>query len=194
MFILSILNTHKSLLKSFWIERFQLPSLCSQSIEWTCEHIVPKSVIPKSSIHNNLHNLILLPKLLNNARSNYCYTNDQEKIIKKVSGCHGCKGTDCHIKGLLVTSTKEPSFNPPELWRGELARAVLYMTAKYPTYSQVIESKVLSRRTAYKWLLTYPPDWRHIEWDKLVYSVQGDHNIYTLWSYKYHKSHTNTLM
>ena len=72
VFNTTLFHSSRNILKHHWFPRSEFPC---RNIQWTCEHVIPKSLIPE---HNDLHNLILLPDRLNNMRSNFPYINGIE--------------------------------------------------------------------------------------------------------------------
>lgn len=155
----------KLLLREYWGPVFPCPN-----VRWTCEHVVPRSLIAE---HNDLHNLILLPDRLNHARSNYPYiqnsTDNNHKSIPP------CSQPDCQCEGRGVLVSKH-LFIPPDRFKGQIARAVLCMDQKYPHRHDVIHNRVLDLGLAHDWDLQFPATAKEIEWDKLILSLQGDSN------------------
>lgn len=169
-YVALLLCMSKHVLKSFWRQHLFVP--CSH-IQWTCEHVVPKSLFRE---HNDLHNLILFPYSLNNARSNFPYvdsipSNMSTKIVYPCVSAH----CDCPWKGKLVS---RQSFIPPDMWKGMIARSVLYMKDKYPWHEKMIQTKVLAFDTALEWDHEFPATPPEQEWNQIIQMVQGDLNPY----------------
>lgn len=166
----------RSLLKNYWAQRLDFP--CN-NVQWTCEHVVPRSLIAE---HNDLHNLILLPGRLNNARSNYPYIHDSglDKTIQKIIWPCFNKGCHCNTTGTLVSKRL---FIPPDLFKGMIARSVLFMDEKYPHHHDLIHKKVLDLGVASMWDCMFPATKQEAEWDKIISSIQGDSNHFTINSY-----------
>lgn len=181
-FILFSFSLSRKLLRNFWSPHLLVPPC--KNVQWTCEHIVPRSLIQE---HNDLHNLLLLPDTINNARSNYPYImgigNGTVKDVApcKKAGCH------CDMCGCLVSKRM---FVPPDRVKGMIARSVLYMRDKYPHHTQLINDRVLHLDTASLWNYIFPATQREVEWDDIIFSIQHDHNHYTLQSYSQH-SHSS---
>lgn len=173
----------RQFIKQYWLPRCDMPC---RNIQWTCEHIIPKSLIVE---HNDLHNLILLPYPLNNARSNYPYTNGFDyrhlppSFFKTVTPCPN-PYCDCEIKGKLLVNRL---FLPPDKFKGMIGRSVLYMKDKYPHHKQLIHNKVLDLAVAQVWNHAFPPTQKEMDWNSLVSSFQGDSNPYVCLSDKSHK-------
>lgn len=137
-------------------------------IQWTCEHVVPKSIIRE---HNDPHNLILLPGTLNHARSNYPYTNGvgNGTLLKPV---HACPQKVCsckHLHGsLVVAGSGQRLFVPPDAFKGLIGRSVLKMKDLYPHHADLIHRRVLDLGVASVWDLSFPPSIGEENWDILL--------------------------
>lgn len=192
IFLLYLSNTHlfhssRKIIRQNWFPRYDFPC---QNIIWTCEHVIPKSLIPE---HNDLHNLILLPDRLNHARSNYPYVNGIEYDdlhnpnlkIKIVPPCIR-SNCSCELSGKLTSSHL---FIPPDRFKGMIGRTTLYMKDKYPYHEKLINNRVLDLGLASIWDISFPPTPMEMEWNKFVLSYQGDENPYVKRSFFNDKSH-----
>ena len=160
---------HKFILKRFWAPHYnrRLPH-CPDTPDWTCEHVVPRSLFPKnesSRVVNDLNNLLLFPKYLNNMRSSLRYSESPKVQGEQVSlkSIKACQSTylycvHCPLKGQINKdlATNETVFVPPAMWKGQIARAVIEMSKKYPRYKTMINTKVLRLQTAHEWDMLYP--------------------------------------
>lgn len=151
----------KVMLRNYWTHRWN--HTCP-NIYWTCEHVIPKSLIPE---HNDIHNLILLPDCLNHARSNYPYiTNKIENgTIKTIYPCHNRTCNCTSMTGKLVS---KKLFIPPDFWKGMISRSVLYMKDKYPHHENLIHKKVLDLGIASLWNQTFPITKDELEWNLMI--------------------------
>lgn len=175
----------RTLLRGYWSQHIIIPP-CDQ-VRWTCEHIVPRSLIQE---HNDLHNLLLLPDTLNNARSNFPYIMGiGNGTVKEVAPCKKA-GCHCDMCGSVVS---KHFFVPPDQVKGMIARSVLYMKDKYPHHTQLIHNRVLHLDTALLWNDIFPATQREIEWDDIIFSIQHDHNHYTQESYFQESSSKNSI-
>lgn len=154
-------STSKKLLRNFWIQKWS--NTTCPHIQWTCEHVVPKSLIPE---HDDLSNLILLPGRLNNIRSNYPYihNNTMNGTIKTIYPCFHEKCA-CNMTGQLVA---KKFFIPPDFWKGIISRSVLSMKDKYPHHEQLIHKKVLDLDIASLWNQTFPMTSDEQEWNSII--------------------------
>lgn len=166
-----------NVLRLFWSSRLRGELPCT-SVKWTCEHVVPKSFFPQECKHraNNLHNLILLPYQLNNARSNFKYVEHRSNVSVPVCSCDRCLPRECCGRGYAAVT----GFTPPDVWKGQISRAVLYMADKYPEYRDAISQSVLDIDTAHHWNVRRPPTNNEHEWNQIVKRIQGDSNPYCL--------------
>lgn len=175
----AMLHSSRNILKHHWFPRSKFPC---RHIQWTCEHVIPKSLIPE---HNDLHNLILLPDRLNNIRSNFPYINgvDYEDLhdphlkVKPIPPCMKFNCSCHHLQGKLVSKNL---FIPADPFKGMISRSVLYMKDKYPHHHQLIHKRVLDIGVASIWDMSFPPSPQELEWNKFVASYQGDGNPYVI--------------
>ena len=65
-------------------------------------------------------------------------------------------------------------FVPPDLWKGQIARATSAMSTKYPQYSNLIHSRVLDSTVAKKWNLLYTPTPIELEWQNVIKQLQNE--------------------
>lgn len=189
-FMLYIINAGlihgpRNILRHNWHPRSDFPC---QHIKWTCEHVIPRSLIRE---HNDLHNLILLPDRLNNIRSNYPYirgieydeVHNPHLKVKTVCPCARLN-CSCDLQGKLVSGCL---FIPPDRFKGMIGRSVLYMKDKYPHHKNLIHTRVLDLGVACVWSVSFPPSQKEKEWNEFIYSHQGDYNPYTLFNAGSHK-------
>lgn len=78
---------------------------------------------------------------------------------KRYQGCLECSGRG-RITGY--------GFVPPDLYKGQISRAVLYMADKYPEYHDKIFDRVLSLETALKWNETFPEQEIEVQWREYI--------------------------
>lgn len=182
-----LLHSSRKVLRQYWFPRSDFP--CSNII-WTCEHVIPKSLIQE---HNDLHNLILLPDRLNHARSNYPYVNgigydDLHNSNLKIKIIPPCikSNCSCELNGKL---TSNHLFIPPDRFKGMIGRTTLYMKDKYPHHEKLINNRVLNLGVASIWDMSFPPSQMELDWNKFILSYQGDENPYVENHFISDKSH-----
>lgn len=137
-------------------------------IQWTCEHVVPKSII---SEHNDPHNLIMLPSTLNHARSNYPYTDRVgagTPLVKPVSACPQKICACGHLHGKLLVDGKKRLFVPPDAYKGMIGRSVLKMKDLYPHHADLIHRRVLDLGLASVWDVSFPPSIGEENWEAVL--------------------------
>ena len=175
----ALFHSSRKILRQHWFPRTEFP--CPH-IKWTCEHVIPQSLIRE---HNDLHNLILLPDRLNHLRSNFPYIHgleyedlhDPHLKIKPVLPCMMFNCSCHHLQGKLVSKNL---FIPSDRFKGMIGRSVLYMKDKYPYHQYLIHTRVLDLGVASMWDTSFPPSLQEIEWNKFVYAYQGDSNPYVI--------------
>lgn len=201
-------------MKVYWGSHYERTLLCPPSrLQWSCEHVVPKSVLKNNTVANDPHNLIVLPQRLNSARSSLKYVEGSELLVWKpiyscavgtcaavvkakakarpeaqTPVCGGCgkdcsENSNCAGRGrqdVCLASGKVAStgFCPPDLWKGRIARAALYMADTYPYYRSLIDKRVLDLYLAEKWNRESPPQIEDLYWELMVQAVKGKSNLY----------------
>ena len=193
-----------ALLRLFWGNELLRHSPChhQHAYFWSVEHVIPKSLIQDKTIQNDLHNLILYPTYINNARSNLKYTessveSNTTRTTSVVFPCKNCSfPSSCINHGLTgqfvysndisdinhISDTGDINYNrstkvgfvPPDLWKGQIARATKTMSSKYPQYRKLIHCKVLDSKLATKWCLSYPPTPIEMKWRNIIKDVQDE--------------------
>lgn len=128
------------------------PHIPCVSINWTIEHVIPKSLIQRS-IADDPENLILLPEKLNSARSNFKYGETTNGV--QIGACHGCPSKNCPLRGKLQKIPGDIIFEPPDLFKPLIAHSITAMIAKYPDLKWRIHEYVMSPETHEKWLNFY---------------------------------------
>jgi len=114
------------------------PILYSKKGPMSLEHIYPKHLL-NTSHYNDYHNIFKASKKLNNARSNYIFSDNLDIKWEKLTD-------DNYI------SNKYKLFMPREKDRGIIARSILYMSYKY-NYKIIMDEK-----TIINWCLKYKPN------------------------------------
>lgn len=127
---------------------------------WSREHVIPKSIIPSKPITENIHNLIPMPKRLNNARGNRPYTDECEDGYI-VYACAECPNPGlCRASAVVSRS----GVLPPDVFKGPIARSVLHSVGRFPKLHDSINSKVLDLDIAIKWDSQFPMSVQEQEW------------------------------
>lgn len=183
------LSISKKLLVDFWSTRYRnlVPCENKYGIKWTCEHVVPRSLVRE---HDDMHNLILFPARMNHLRANKKYSElpfdlvGQPLRMSRIPSCHPCQCSQNRCKA--CGWNHNDFFVPPDYWKGVIARSTMYMAQKYPRYQQLIHNRVLDVGTATLWDMHFPPTKSQKQWDDLVQHIQKDTNPFlqkwfTLW-------------
>lgn len=139
-----------SILSSVWTSYLASNLPCHPLyVDWTREHVIPKSVLP---ISHNPRNIIPLPKQLNHARGNRPYTQESKDGYVTYA-CTKCVQPGFCRGSALVTPE---GVNPPDTFKGPIARSVLYSAFRYPQFAEEINDKVLNLDTAIEWDSHFP--------------------------------------
>lgn len=162
----------RQLLHLYWQPVYANLLPCANVI-WTVEHVVPKSIIANRTVTEDLHNLILLPKTVNQARSNYAYAQVENggtvRKVKSVSCCAACCcGVAVASGQVTFGSNGKRQFDPPDLFKGIVARTILKMIERHPSYRQTIIRRCLPYKTARQWNQTFSETANEKEWREIV--------------------------
>jgi endonuclease I len=120
------------------------------------EHIYPKCFLNKDHYHE-FHNIFRASKSINNIRSNYMFSDKKNIIWEPIN-------KDNYI------SHKHKLFNPRNIDKGIIARAILYMNYKYE-YDLLVNKEML-----YDWCLKYEPTIHEKLHNLNGFKVQGNYN------------------
>jgi endonuclease I len=116
------------------------------------EHVVPKFYlkhVKDQRIKNDIHNLILIPKIMNNQRGIKKYGDDEKE-----------------------------TYVPDNKYKGMIARSAAYMSNQYPTLKTIIWEKVIDKETAMLWNKMYPPKYEEKIKCRIAENYQGIPNIF----------------
>lgn len=125
-------------------------------LDWSREHVIPQSLMRSPGPRN----IIPLPKPLNQARGNRPYTDDFKDGYVTYS-CSNCPHPG-YCAGSAIISPS--GINPPNAFKGLVARSVIEMAFKYPHLMQDINDNVLNIDTAIKWDRMYPMTEQEKDW------------------------------
>ena len=129
-------------------------------VTWTREHVIPKSIIGNRQITEDPRNILPFPKQLNHARSNLSYTS-QWKDGRTFQACTKCPNPD-FCRGTM--NVGKAGVHPPDVFKGPIARSVLYSVGKYPRLANTIADQVLDLDTAILWDSYYPMSPAERDW------------------------------
>jgi endonuclease I len=121
-------------------------------LTWTREHVIPKSIINSKQITEDPRNIIPMPQNLNQARGNRPYTSEWKDGYLAYS-CTTCPHPG-FCRASMVVSPK--GAHPPDIFKGVIARSVLYSIGQYPKFAPIINDQVLDMETAIKWDSHFP--------------------------------------
>lgn len=158
-FMVAISPTWRKLLINEIVPHLQAELPCQTNITWSIDHVIPKSKISITALHDNSMNLIVLPQSLNTARSNYSYGELSRscRLRKVIPTCSKCPNPlNCQGAGKLYSnSAGKFEFEPPPLFKAWIATSYLSFTGMYPFLKR---HAILDEELAWDWLgLPYPP-------------------------------------
>ena len=141
--------------------------------KYSLEHIYPISYLISNKSKIDMHNLIKTTKYLNNARSNYKYT-DFEEINFNINNKNWIQ-----LENNNYVNHKKKLFIPSNESKGIIARAILYTTFKYKFKLE----RVINLDTLISWYLKYPPTDKEKYHNNYVKKIQYTDNKF-ISSYK----------
>lgn len=156
------------------------------------EHIIPKSFMIDKQNRNEMHNIILIPTKLNNARANFKFVDEIPENVPTTTLNEFGEVTKKRTNTSSVKCKQLQIFSPAEEYRGMIARAILFFVFYYVNESQpIIFDKVIDKETVLKWNQEYPPTPFEYYKNKCIQKLQGNDNIFI--SY-YNQSKSNYVL
>ena len=140
------------------------PTVCSPTIE----HCVPRSHYREGDdqiLGRDMHALICVPESLNSHRSNY--------RLVDVKCTEGWKAVG---QGVAFRHDRRRLFLPPPKYRGAYARSIGYFVLTYPSYADLVHSKVLDLELLVEWSGMYPCTHVEAEVHATIASIQKNKN------------------
>ena len=130
---------------------------------YSVEHIYPKSLLNKKD-QFNMHNLFRTKNYINNMRSNYKYTDINDKKLLDNDWIKLEHDNYVNKHGKL--------FIPNKISKGIIARAIMYLAYNFD-YNPY---KIITPTNLLKWCIENPPDEKEIYHNKLANSLQHTNN------------------
>ena len=139
----------------------QTPIIYSKEIANTVEHVFPKSLMKNNN--NDLHNLFICNKEINNIRSNYKYVDENDIIFNNEW---------IKLEKNNYVNQNKKLFIPNDYSKGIVARTIMYMvyTYKYKYY------KVINTDNLINWCINFPPSREEYNHNNLVFTYQKRRN------------------
>lgn len=151
---------------------------------YSLEHIYPISYMTNDA-KIDMHNLFKTTKFLNNARSNYKFSDYEEYILYPNNSWFTINNDVINNKNWIslennnYVNHKKKLFIPSNESKGIIARAILYTTFKYKFKLE----RVINIDTLVSWYLKYPPTDKEKYHNKYVKKIQFTDNEF-ISSYK----------
>tara|TARA_B110001450_G_scaffold6682_1_gene6882 strand:- start:1636 stop:2316 length:681 start_codon:yes stop_codon:yes gene_type:complete len=175
---LVINNNISPIIKKNILHNHNMPLLYSNNYYnniYSIEHIYPISYLITNESKIDMHNLVKTTKDLNNARSNYKYT-DFEEINFNINNKNWIK-----LDNNNYVNHKKKMFIPNNESKGIIARSILYINDKY----NLEINKVINYSILINWYIYYPPDKYEIYHNNYVKNIQNTNNKF-ISNYKYY--------
>jgi endonuclease I len=144
--------------------------------KYSLEHIYPISYLICNESKVDMHNLVKTTKYLNNARSNYKYT-DFEEINFNINNKNWIE-----LENFNYVNHKKKLFIPNNDSKGLISRAILYINDTY--YHDI--NKVINLSALINWYINYPPDIYEKNHNNYVKKIQNTDNKF-ISNYKYYR-------
>ena len=149
---------------------------------YSIEHIYPISYFKLKNndiIINDMHNLIKTTKFINNARSNYKYSDFKEIIYIDNNNFNIIYNNISNNNWKLLdnynyVNHKKKLFIPNNNSKGFIARAILYISFNY----NLNYSKIINTDTLIKWNKIYPPNRNEKYHNFIANKIQNKDNIF----------------
>lgn len=150
---------------------------------YSLEHIYPISYMTHDA-KIDMHNLFKTTKYLNNARSNYKYSDYEEYIFYPNNTWQSIENNVNssnwkELENNNYVNHKKKLFIPSNESKGIISRAILYVKFKYKFNLE----KVINMNTLISWYLQYPPNNEEIYHNNYVKKIQYTDNKF-ISSYK----------
>ena len=145
--------------------------------DFSLEHIYPISHMTKDA-KIDMHNLFRTTKYLNNARSNYKFSDYEEYILYPNNTWITINNNITYNKNWVYLENdnyvnhKKKLFIPSNESKGIISRAILYIIYKY----NFKLDKVININTLLSWYYKYPPTKNEIYHNNYVKKIQNNDN------------------
>lgn len=148
--------------------------------ELNCEHVVPQSFFDgQEPMKSDLHHLYPSLAAANSARSNYPFDNIPTENVSKWYGKDTITDEQPRFPGRYSKLEQGTSFEPREVAKGKIARAIAYFFIAYPDYFDRFED-VIDIDTLLHWNILHPPTAEEIEEHDRIVTVQGNKNPFVV--------------
>lgn len=144
-----------------------------------CEHTVPQSFFNKREpMKSDLHHLFPTYAEWNRVRSNYGFAEIDDQTTTQWMRIKEAKRS-IPEKGEIdeYSEFANEKFEPRELHKGNLARAVFYFYTMYPDEIESMQ-RVANLKTLYQWHINDPVDERERKRNEAIAKYQGNRNPY----------------
>lgn len=142
-----------------------------------CEHIWCQKYFRKSEpMRSDLHHLYLSNSKLNSHRQDYKFSVIQKNIIYLDD--IGNKVNISNIidnKEYIKKNNKKRIFEPKNISKGKISRAVAYFYIFYPKYSHNLND-IIDTETLIEWNKKYPPNKEEIKRNEKIKRIQNNYN------------------
>ncbi|MFA8450610.1 MAG: endonuclease [Bacteroidales bacterium] len=143
-----------------------------------CEHTIPQSFFRKSEPErSDLHHLFPSYVNWNSTRSNYPFAELSDSETEKWMINTTYQRYAPTSKEYNYSKYGDRKFEPRDVHKGDLARAIFYFYTMYPNSAGDI-SKVADPQTLYKWHIQDPVSEEEKGRNQLIEKYQGDRNPY----------------
>jgi len=143
---------------------------------YSIEHICPISYLITNESKIDMHNLIKTKKEINNARSNYKYSDHEELNYNNLHN------NWIKLENNNYVNHKKKKFIPNDESKGLISRALLYIHDKYNIdIYNIIDNDVLI-----KWYISFPPNENEKYHNNYILNIQNTNNKY-ISNYKYYR-------
>jgi len=166
------------------IDIYEIDNIQILNSKKNIEHLVPKHLQKlvhsrdiRSKFTNDLHLIRYVNSYVNNWRSNYKFTEINYLNVNTVIYNNISSIQNINIENLTIKDKLKKTFQPPPHSRGIIARSCAYFLTTYSQYKSFFDN-IIDPMTVLKWNLEYPVNEDEYHRNFIIYSLQGNLNIY----------------
>ncbi|VVU94639.1 Endonuclease I [seawater metagenome] len=151
----------------------------------TIEHVIPQSKLLTMVLKTDMHNLLYYPSKLNIHRSNFKYISDlkiyeNSKLLDDIGNELNERNNLIVPSKLSIKTSSKKIFYPPDIYKGQIARASMYFLSTYPDHKDIIFDQIIDPYTILTWHKLFPVTSFELFKNNIIYEYQLNNNVYIL--------------
>ena len=142
-----------------------------------CEHIWCQKYFNRNEpMRSDLHHLYLANSKLNSHRQDYKFSKINNNIIYLDDIGNKLNITNINLnKKSIKKNNKKRIFEPKNISKGKVSRAIAYFYIFYPKYSSDLNN-IIDKKTLIEWNKKYPPCKDEIKRNENIKRIQNNYN------------------